>query len=101
MAFAITVAPNFEQRRVFPSTRVGATDAIVLNRLVRRSSQRWRVAVAAAEDIVALAERLWPALQEIDTSSGALGNAVNHVLKELLPARDSTCAGNPRSVAVA
>jgi hypothetical protein len=42
-------------------------------------------AVAAAEGVVALAERLWPALQEIDTSSGALGNAVNHALEELLP----------------
>ena len=41
--------------------------------------------VAAAEGIIALAERLWPALQEIDTSSGALGNTVNHALEELLP----------------
>src|SRR6202040_7665 len=42
-------------------------------------------AIAAAEGVVALAKRLWPALQEIDTSSGALGNAVNHALEELLP----------------
>ena len=42
-------------------------------------------AVAAAEGVVALAERLWPALQEIDTSSGVLGNAVSHALEELLP----------------
>ncbi len=42
-------------------------------------------AIAAAEGVVALAKRLWPALQEIDTSSGALGNSVNHALKSLLP----------------
>ena len=42
-------------------------------------------AIAAADGIVTLAERLWPALQEIDTSSGELGNAVNRTLEELLP----------------
>ena len=30
-------------------------------------------------------ERLWPALQDIDTSSGALGNAVNRTLEQLIP----------------
>jgi hypothetical protein len=39
----------------------------------------------AADGIVTLAERLWPALQDIDTSSGALGSTVNRVLDELLP----------------
>jgi hypothetical protein len=39
----------------------------------------------AAEGIVSLMERLWPALQDIDTSSGALGTAVNHGLEELIP----------------
>jgi hypothetical protein len=41
--------------------------------------------ITAAEGFVVLAERLWPALQDIDTSSGALGNAVNTALDELLP----------------
>ncbi len=39
----------------------------------------------AAEGAVALMERLWPALQDIDTSSGALGNAVNRTLEQLIP----------------
>ncbi len=41
--------------------------------------------VLAAEGAVALMERLWPALQDIDTSSGALGNAVNRTLEQLIP----------------
>lgn len=41
--------------------------------------------ITAAEGFVLLAERLWPALQDIDTSSGALGKAVNTALDELLP----------------
>ena len=39
----------------------------------------------AAEGAVALMGRLWPALQDIDTSSGALGNAVNGTLERLIP----------------
>jgi len=39
----------------------------------------------AAEGAVTLMERLWPALQDIDTSSGALGNAVNGTLEQLIP----------------
>ena len=42
-------------------------------------------AIVAADGVVNLAERLWPALQDIDTSSGELGNAVNRALDELLP----------------
>jgi hypothetical protein len=41
--------------------------------------------VLAADGVVALMERLWPALEHIDTSSGALGNAVNRALDELIP----------------
>jgi len=41
--------------------------------------------VAAAEGVVALCERLWPALQQVDSSSGALGNAVSRALGMLLP----------------
>ena len=41
--------------------------------------------VLAAEGAVALMGRLWPALQDIDTSSGALGNAVNGTLVRLIP----------------
>ena len=41
--------------------------------------------VVAAEGCVSLMERLWPALQGIDTSSGALGGAVSGALDELIP----------------
>lgn len=41
--------------------------------------------VVAAEGCVSLMERLWPALEAIDTSSGALGGAVHRTLNELIP----------------
>jgi hypothetical protein len=41
--------------------------------------------VLAAEGCVSLMERLWPALEDIDTSSGALGGAVHRTLAELIP----------------
>jgi tetratricopeptide (TPR) repeat protein len=41
--------------------------------------------VLAGEGCVALMERLWPALQGIDSSSGALGGAVNRTLDSLIP----------------
>jgi diguanylate cyclase (GGDEF)-like protein len=47
-----------------------------LDTLVRR--------VLAAEGCVSLIERLWPALEHIDTSSGALGGAVHRTLDELM-----------------
>ena len=39
----------------------------------------------AADGAVALMERLWPALEQIDSSSGALGNAVRRTLEALIP----------------
>jgi len=42
-------------------------------------------AVTAADGAVTLFERFWPALEHIDTSSGALGNAVAWTQDELLP----------------
>src|SRR5258708_19130194 len=41
--------------------------------------------VLAGEGAVSLMERLWPALEDIDTSSGALGNVVHHTLDDLIP----------------
>ncbi len=40
--------------------------------------------VAAGEGAVVLMERLWPAFQDIDTSSGALGTAVNATLEKII-----------------
>ena len=41
--------------------------------------------VTAAEGVVALAQRIWPAFEHIDTSSGALGGAVAKTLEDLVP----------------
>ncbi|NQU21304.1 MAG: hypothetical protein HQ567_08485 [Candidatus Nealsonbacteria bacterium] len=41
--------------------------------------------VLAAEGTVGLMERIWPALEQVDSSSGALGNAVYRTLNTLLP----------------
>ena len=41
--------------------------------------------VTAAEGVVVLAERIWPAFEHIDTSSGALGSAVRRTLENLVP----------------
>jgi hypothetical protein len=41
--------------------------------------------VEAGEGAVALFERLWPAFQDIDTSTGALGGAVSRTLEKLIP----------------
>jgi len=42
-------------------------------------------AVLAAEGAVALFERLSPALEQVDSSSGAIGTAVNNAIAELVP----------------
>ena len=41
--------------------------------------------VAAGDGAVSLMKRIWPAFQDIDTSSGALGTAVGRTLDELIP----------------
>ncbi len=41
--------------------------------------------VIAGDGVVSLVERIWPAFQDIDTSSGALGGAVYWAQGELLP----------------
>jgi hypothetical protein len=41
--------------------------------------------VTAADGAVILMEKIWPALEHVDSSSGALGGAVGWTLNELLP----------------
>ena len=41
--------------------------------------------VLAAEGAVALLEKLSPALEQVDSSSGALGSAVNKAIETLVP----------------
>ncbi len=76
-----------------PGMRAGAyswkSSAKAIDRLKTTSSEIRAVArtdpIAAAEGVIALAQRIWPAFEHIDTSSGALGNAVRRTLEELLP----------------
>ncbi|MHB8508959.1 MAG: hypothetical protein ACYDGR_09990 [Candidatus Dormibacteria bacterium] len=39
----------------------------------------------AADGAVALLERISPALEQVDSSSGAIGTAVNNAIDELVP----------------
>jgi hypothetical protein len=41
--------------------------------------------ILAAEGAVALLERLSPALEHVDSSSGAIGSAVNHAIRDMVP----------------
>ncbi len=76
-----------------PGMRTGAyswkSSAKAIDRLKLASSEIRAVArtdpTAAAEGVIALAQRIWPAFEHIDTSSGALGNALRRTLEELLP----------------
>lgn len=65
------------------------SSAKAIERLKSASSEIRAVArfdpLAAAEGVIALAQRIWPAFEHIDTSSGALGSAVRRTLEELLP----------------
>ena len=75
-----------------PGMRAGAyswkSSAKAIERLNSAGSEIRAVArtepVKAAEGVIALAQRIWPAFEHIDTSSGALGNAVGRTLEELL-----------------
>lgn len=63
--------------------------ALATKRLKEAVTEIKRVAktdtVTAADGVVSLMERIWPALQGIDGSSGALGGAVNRTVHALLP----------------
>lgn len=66
-----------------------AGSSLAITRLKEVVSEITKVAktdlILGAEGAVALMERLWPALQDIDTSSGALGGAVHKTLDALIP----------------
>ena len=86
-----------------PGMRAGAyswmSSAKAIERLKSASSEIRAVArtdpTSAAEGVIALAQRIWPAFEHIDTSSGALGNAVDRTLKELLPVLIDAPADEP------
>jgi len=62
--------------------------ALAVTRLKEAVSEIKAVAksdpVTAGEGAVSLMERIWPAFQDIDTSSGALGTAVARTLEQLI-----------------
>jgi len=79
---------------IFPARfREGAyswkSSKLACQRLREAVSEIKRVAkkepVLAAEGAIRLTEKLWPALEHIDSSSGALGSAVNKTLDDLIP----------------
>ena len=63
--------------------------ALATKRLKEAVSEIKKVAksdpVTAGDGAVALMERIWPALQDIDGSSGSLGNAVYQTLLTIIP----------------
>ena len=79
---------------IFPSRfRAGAygwkSSKLACQRLREAISEIKKVAKKdpdlGAEGAVRLMERLWPALEHVDSSSGALGSAVNKALDDLIP----------------
>ena len=67
----------------------GAGSNLAISRLKEAASEIKTVAksdpVAAGDGVVSLMERIWPAFQGIDTSSGALVAAVFRTVTELIP----------------
>ncbi len=83
-----------KQKWIFPARfRAGAyswkSSRLACQRLREAVSEIKKVAkkdpVLAAEGAVRLIEKLWPALEHVDSSSGALGSAVNKTLYDLIP----------------
>ncbi len=79
---------------VFPARfRTGAyswkASRLACQRLREAVSEIKKVAkedpVVGAEGAIRLMEKLWPALEHVDSSSGALGSAVNKALDALIP----------------
>ena len=62
---------------------------LAISRLREAASEIRSVAksdpLAAGEGVVSLMERIWPAFQNIDTSSGALGASVSRTVSDLIP----------------
>jgi hypothetical protein len=86
--------PQSKQKWIFPARfRAGAyswkASRLACRRLREAVSEIKKVAkkdpVRGAEGAVRLMEKIWPALEHVDSSSGALGSAVNKALDALIP----------------
>lgn len=88
------VTKSTKHKWIFPSRfRAGALgwkcSRLACQRLREAVSEIKKVSrndpVIGGEGSVRLIEKLWPALEHVDSSSGALGSAVNKVLDDLIP----------------
>ena len=88
------MATEIRHKWIFPARfRAGAygwkSSCLACQRLREAVSEIKKVAkkepVLGAEGAVRLMEKLWPALEHVDSSSGALGSAVNKALDDLIP----------------
>ena len=88
------MATEIRHKWIFPARfRAGTygwkSSKLACQRLREAVSEIKKVAkkepVLAAEGAVRLMEKLWPALEHVDSSSGALGSAVNKTLDDLIP----------------
>lgn len=90
--YAWEFKPRF-RRRAF-----GWQSQPAIQRIKQAVSEIKRVArtdsALAAEGAVSLLERLSPALEQVDSSSGAIGSAVNHAIDALVPIIASACVDN-------
>ncbi len=88
---AMAKRPNhaWEFRSRFRARAFGWRSQPAISRLKQAVSEIHRVArlepVLAAEGAILLLERISPAFEQIDSSSGAIGSAVNHAIAELVP----------------
>lgn len=86
----MVVDPKWQFKTKFRANAYGWSGSkLAISRLKEAASEIKSVAksnpVAAADGAVSLMERIWPAFQGIDTSSGALGTAIARTLDELIP----------------
>ena len=81
---------EWQFKRKFRTNAYGwRASSLAIGRLKEAAAEIKSVAksdpIAAGDGIVWLMERIWPAFQGIDTSSGALGAAVLRTVNELIP----------------
>ena len=81
---------EWQFKRKFRTNAYGwRASSLAIGRLKEAAAEIRSVAksdpVAAGDGVVSFMERIWPAFQGIDTSSGALGAAVFRTVNELIP----------------
>jgi hypothetical protein len=86
----MTSVREWQFKRKFRTNAYGwRASSLAISRLKEAAAEIRSVAksdlVAAGDGVVSLMERIWPAFQGIDTSSGALGAAVFRTVNELIP----------------